>query len=101
GEWPSDEPVLIERGGGGAATRYDQAYWLWPLPPPGTLGFVAEWPSEGIPLTRVEVDAKTILDASARATVLWEPMGGGRGGVRSSTQYAVASELQTDDELST
>ena len=70
---PPDRPILVERGGGGGGTRWDQGYWLWPLPPPGRLSFVVEWPSEGVTLTRVEVDAGAILEASTRATTLWEP----------------------------
>jgi hypothetical protein len=103
-EEPPDEPVLIDRGGGGGGTRFDQGYWLWPLPPPGRLGFVTEWPSEGVALTRVDVDAAAILEASARATTLWEPAGAGAGGgnvgqVRIA-EHAVAAEAKPDEELS-
>ncbi len=66
------EPVLVEHGGSSSGTRSDQSYWLWPLPPPGLLAFVCEWPSEGITLTRVEIDAAPILEAATHALVLWE-----------------------------
>src|SRR5919108_3279176 len=65
-------PVLQERGGGGGGRRWDQDYWVWPLPPPGPRAFVTEWPSQQIPLTRVEIDAELILEAVSRAQVLWE-----------------------------
>jgi hypothetical protein len=73
-EEPS-HPVLVPRGGGGGGSRWDYAFWLYPLPPPGALAFVCEWPSEGIELTREEIDADVIRDAAERATVLWEDRG--------------------------
>ena len=57
-------PLLWPGGGGGGGDRWDQSYWLWPLPPPGPVAFVVEWPSEGIELTRHELDAAPILEAS-------------------------------------
>lgn len=73
-------PVLMHHGGsGGGLLSFDHGYWVWPLPPAGPLAFVCEWPAEGIPLTRVEVDAVEITAAAARAPVLWEaapPSGG-------------------------
>ncbi len=64
-------PLLWERGGGGGGRRYDQGYWVWPLPPAGPLTFVCAWPAKGIPESRAEIDAQPILDAATRATVLW------------------------------
>lgn len=61
------EPVILERGGSGDGSRWEQSYWFWPLPPPGPLAFVCEWPGVEIPLTRWEIDGKTIRDASERA----------------------------------
>lgn len=73
-------PVLIGRGGGGGVTHWDQTYWVWPLPPPGPLAFVCEWPAEGISLTRAEIDAGLVLEAAARAEILWDEPEGGEGG---------------------
>jgi len=64
-------PVLICHGGGGGGTEWRLSYWTWPLPPPGPLTFVCEWPARGIPLSRVEMDAGLILDAAKEAEVLW------------------------------
>lgn len=64
---PAAGPVLrplTGRGGGGV---FRQAYWVSPLPPPGDLALVCEWPVAGIPLTRYEVDAQMILEAAERA----------------------------------
>jgi hypothetical protein len=77
-ELPSG-PVLMPRGGGGGGRRWDVSFWLWPLPPPGPLTLVCEWPAREIALTRVEVDNRRLLDASQRAAPLW-PDGGGAGG---------------------
>src|SRR5256885_6760927 len=46
-------------------------YWVWPLPPPGPVAFVCEWPAFGIPESRAELHARLILDAAARAVELW------------------------------
>ena len=77
-------PVLHPRGGGGGGGRWHQEQWVWPLPPPGPLAFVCEWPAVGIEVTRTEVDAQAILDASRRAQVIFDqshlpepPDGGG------------------------
>lgn len=40
-------------------------------PPPGTLTLVCEWPAMAIPVTRSHVDAQPILDAAARAQVIF------------------------------
>jgi hypothetical protein len=87
-EEPSD-PVLLPRGGGGGGGQWDFGCWLYPLPPPGSLTFVCEWPSEGIELTRVEIDASLVLDVAERAEVLWEDGGEPNGG------YAVSSCVST------
>ncbi len=67
-----DPPVLHPGGGGGGGGgQWHQRLWVWPLPPPGPLAFVCEWPEVDIPLTRREIDAQEILDASARAHVIF------------------------------
>ena len=65
-------PVLEGGGGGGIGQRYDLYYWVWPLPPPGRLAFVCEWPALGIPLSRYEIDSALIRDAAARDAPLWQ-----------------------------
>ncbi len=72
-------PVLIFRGGGGGGRTWDMGFWVWPLPPPGPLAFVCKWPAAGIAETRVEIEARSVLDASARSQLLW-PEGGAPSG---------------------
>jgi hypothetical protein len=64
-------PVMLAGGGGGGGGSWHQTQWVWPLPPPGTLTLVCEWPSMNIPLTRSELDAQAILDAAQRAQVIF------------------------------
>jgi hypothetical protein len=46
-------------------------WWVWPLPPAGSLTVVCEWPAYGIALTRSEFDAGMLLDAAAQVEQLW------------------------------
>jgi hypothetical protein len=63
-------PVLTSHGGGGG-TAWDMDQWVWPLPPPGPLAFVCEWPAHQIGESRVELDADLVRQAAERATPLW------------------------------
>jgi hypothetical protein len=65
-------PVLQGNGGGGGGGEWHHRYWVWPLPPPGPLAFVCEWPAAGIELTRVEIDAQPLIDAAGRAQEFFE-----------------------------
>ena len=69
------EPVLTSGGGGGGGGRWRADMFLWPLPPPGRLVLVCEWPAAGIPLTRTEIDARTVHEAAQRAQVIFEDPG--------------------------
>ncbi len=71
GSGEPDGPVLHGGGGGGGGNYWRQSEWVWPLPPPGPLAFVCEWPAAGIPVTRREIDAQQILDAAERAQVIF------------------------------
>jgi hypothetical protein len=66
-----DRPVLREHGGGGGGAWWDIEYWVWPLPPAGPFAFVCAWPARGIPESRAEIDAASILEAAGRAVTLW------------------------------
>jgi hypothetical protein len=72
-------PVLTPHGGGGGGGQWNFSFWLYPLPPAGPLAFVCEWPSEGIELTRHEIDAELIRESAGRAKVLWEQEPGASG----------------------
>lgn len=64
-------PALIPMGGTGRDRSWELSYWLWPLPPPGPLALVVEWPAAGIPLSRTEIDASQVIEAAAEAEELW------------------------------
>lgn len=66
-------PILwtVQAAGGGPMRRLDLTYWIWPLPPPGPLTFVCEWPIYGIPETQVAIDAGPLLKAAGRSVTLW------------------------------
>lgn len=63
--------TLVPVSGSGTQTRFDQRFWVEPLPPPGSLGLVVEWPSRGLGETRVDFDAGALLEAAGRAETLW------------------------------
>lgn len=85
---PPPGPVMMPQGGSGGGARWDHDLWVWPLPPPGELHFVCEWPAHSIPFTRTTVDADLIRGAAERAQVLWpaQAEGGGWAHVRRSTE---------------
>jgi hypothetical protein len=66
-----DPPLLYCHGGGGSERGWRSRHWLWGLPPPGPLAFVCEWPPGQIPASGVEIDARLVLDAAARAAPVW------------------------------
>jgi hypothetical protein len=79
-EVPAFEQPMLSRGSGtgqvgsgSSADRwaFDMDYRARPLPPPGPLAFICEWPARGIPSSRVEVDGATILRAAEAAVRLW------------------------------
>jgi hypothetical protein len=64
-------PILSPRGGNADGDGWELGFWLWPLPPPGPLALVVEWPANGIELTRHEVPAEPLLEAGSRSEALW------------------------------
>ena len=68
---PPTAPVMHSGGGGGGGGSWRETQWVWPLPPPGPVVLVCEWPAMNIPLTRSELDAQAILDAATRAQVIF------------------------------
>ncbi len=67
GDQPPDPPWLYQSTSGPDGGHV----WLWGLPPPGSLTFTSQWPTEQIPPSETELDAGLILDAAARAQTLW------------------------------
>jgi hypothetical protein len=67
----SGDVRLVPMGGGGSQSRFDQRFWVEPLPPPGPLGVIVEWERRGLPETRADLDAGAILAAASRAETLW------------------------------
>jgi hypothetical protein len=64
-------PRMSGTHGRGSEGEWSYAFWVWPLPPAGSLQFVYEWPAAGIPLGRTELDAAAIIDAASRAQVIF------------------------------
>lgn len=72
--WPDATEAahgLESHGGGGSDREYSQEYWAWPVPGPGRLQFVVEWPAFGIDETRESIDGGLIVEASTRARPVW------------------------------
>ncbi len=71
-----DGPVLFQGGGGGGSAGsgrvwINPGYWLWPLPPAGSLRLFVEWPVVEIDLSSVELPCGPLLEAAARSEPLW------------------------------
>ena len=95
GEDPPAGPVMQGGGGGGGGGRWRQTQWVWPLPPPGPLSFVCEWPAAGIELTRSEIQAERILEAAGRAQALFAS-GPDPGLGFSSSTFAAPPQVKPD-----
>jgi hypothetical protein len=63
-----DAPVMSIGGGRGDDGHWERTFWVWPLPPPGPLELVCEWPGANIPPTRVALDGGSLLEAALRVT---------------------------------
>jgi len=61
------KPTMRPQRGKGWHREWQQDFWCWPLPASGALQLICEWPAMEIGLTRFEVDAQLILDASEQA----------------------------------
>jgi hypothetical protein len=64
-------PVMCTPESGGGSGEWYCKLWVWPLPPPGPLQFVFEWPEAGIPLTYTDLDSAAIIDAASRAKAIF------------------------------
>jgi len=99
------EPVLTLIGGGGGGEEWRMGMWLWPLPPPGPLTFVASWAEQGQEERATTVDATELINASRRAEQLWLVDDGAPSGhimgVGSASAQATIANKPDHEELST
>lgn len=65
------EPILHPAGGGGGGRHSEWRHWAAPLPPPGPLQFVVEWPAAGVAERRATIQGETVLEAASRAVPIW------------------------------
>ena len=71
-----EQPMLSSGPGTGAHAgvgdwSFDMDYQARPLPPPGPLAFICEWPGRGIHSARAKVDGAEVLRAADAAVRLW------------------------------
>ena len=72
---PAAGPIMWPLSGSAGGGSFDQGYWVAPLPPPGPVAVVCEWPAAGIALARHELDAQLILDAADKSRPIYCPDG--------------------------
>ncbi|MGH9226575.1 MAG: LolA family protein [Acidimicrobiales bacterium] len=63
--------TLMPLSGSGTGARFDQRFWVQPLPPPGPVGLIVEWERRGVPETRRDIPAEDILEAASRSGPTW------------------------------
>ncbi|HTU30689.1 MAG TPA: hypothetical protein VMF07_14990 [Solirubrobacteraceae bacterium] len=72
---PVGGPVMDALAGGGhrggEESRFHQGYWISPLPPPGPVSIVCEWPAVDIPVACRQIDGQAVLDAAERARAMF------------------------------
>ena len=70
-----DGSHLYSRGGstsgGGPYNQAEAGYWSTPLPPPGSLTLVFEWPEQGVAPVHVALDAEAIRAAAIGSLRFW------------------------------
>jgi hypothetical protein len=64
-------PLISGIGGGGGGRRWDQQYWVSPLPPDGPMRVSCQWPAGGIPDGQIELDGAAIRRAGEGSQKLW------------------------------
>jgi hypothetical protein len=70
---PVGGPVMDALRGGGGSRRgsgdshFHQGYWISPLPSPGPVSIVCEWPAVEISVSCREIDAQAIIDAAEKS----------------------------------
>ena len=64
-------PMLRTRGGGGNFAKWTYRCQCSPLPPPGPMGVVCEWPAHGIGQIEHEIDGTAIREAGLAAAPVW------------------------------
>jgi hypothetical protein len=74
-------PVLMQCGGGGGSAgsgrvTMNPAYWLWPLPPSGTLHLFVERPGLGVALSSADLDGSAIRGAASKSQPFWNNLDG-------------------------
>ncbi len=77
--------------GGGEESRFHQGYWISPLPPPGPVSLVGEWPAVEIPVTCQVLDAQVILDAAEQARAMF---GDGHHVRRDGRDWRLGSDVE-------
>lgn len=68
---PGDGPVLDLVDEDGYKPHWEVRHWVGPLPPPGAVTLVVEWPAQGIVETAMAFDGDAIREAAASADVVW------------------------------
>jgi hypothetical protein len=94
-----NQPVLRLGGGIGSASEHHMRFWLWPLPPPGPLTWVTQWPDRNLPVNSTEVDATILQVAAGEAEQLWEidnEANRGWGSSSSSFQSGILHSLKIE-----
>lgn len=66
-----EHPTLRNTGGGGSGQSSDQDYWLWPLPPAGSMRIFCQWRKLDVERTVIDIDTAPFLAAAHEATPIW------------------------------
>jgi hypothetical protein len=67
-------PVLRTSSSHGGQFHHSASLLLWPLPPPGPLTIVVQWPDQELPETSTELDGAAIRHAASEAIEIWSDL---------------------------
>jgi hypothetical protein len=71
---PEAPPISLapHGGGGGGGRGWQTGYWIFPLPPPGSLTVAIGWPARRIAEETHTLDVQPIIQAATGSLVLWQ-----------------------------
>jgi hypothetical protein len=67
-----EEPLIVQRSGGGGGRHFDFNYFIWPLPPDGPVTITCRWPARGLQTAGKQLNGTAIRAAGLKSKSVWD-----------------------------